>query len=106
LLEIVTICHREFPTDTENVEALILSPIDSDPLALGFQIRRLGVGDAAAAVVATRRATKQFFTVFHLLKQYEFARDNPSGFSDVIAGPQVAVISRDAVDYLSRFISS
>jgi hypothetical protein len=105
LLQITTICNRDFPPEHDQIEIVIVSRNEPSPAGLRFQIRRPGVEDSAAAQVVDYPAVQTYFRAFHLLKQHEFARDNPSGFFGVIAGPQLAVISREQVKYLSIFIA-
>jgi hypothetical protein len=99
---IVVFCLESFPLELRNVEVMVSSSTSdaNEERTFSLRIQRPGVEDHALALIAETPATPEFLRAFHLLKQYEFARDNPSGFFGVMAGPHLMVISKEDLDYL------
>jgi hypothetical protein len=56
--------------------------------------------------IARVEADSSFFEALHLLKEHQFARDGMSGFLDSIAGPGVAIVNRDNLDFIAPFLTA
>ena len=54
--------------------------------------------------IARIDADESLFEALHLMKQFQFARDTMSGFSDTISGPGVAIIERKDIDFIDPFL--
>jgi hypothetical protein len=50
------------------------------------------------------KANASSFEALHLMKEHQFSRDGSSGYIGRIAGPGVAMIDRESLDFLGPFL--
>jgi hypothetical protein len=102
--DIVAFCKRvtwEHPV----LELHMLSTNDGDVKRLHLTAMRSS-GKAEEREIARVAANSSFFEALHLLRQFQFAREGMSGFFGSKAGPGVAIIDRDNLDFIDPFLKA
>jgi hypothetical protein len=102
--DIVSFC-KSVTWEHPALELHVLSTNDGDAKRLHLTAMRFA-GKPEDREIACVDANSSFFEALHLLKQFQFARDGMSGFVDSMAGPGVAIIDRQNLDFIDPFLRS